>query len=66
MITAELIIAGIELTGKLAAMWKGRAKFADGTTLEQHHIDAAKAKADVPWQSIEDKAKAELDALDKK
>lgn len=66
MLTAEAIIGAIELANKLASMWKGRAKFADGTVLTQEHIDAAKAKADAPWQSIEEKAKAELDTLNAK
>lgn len=63
---AELVLASIELAGKLASMWVGRAKFADGTVLTQEHIDAAKAKADKPWQSVEETAQSELDKLNKK
>jgi len=63
MLSAELILAGLELANKLANMWKGKAKFADGTLLTQEHIDAAKAKADKPWQSVEETAAAELAKL---
>lgn len=60
---AELILALIEVGGKLAQQWIGRAKFADGTLLTQEHVDAAKKKADAPWQSIEETAAAELAKL---
>lgn len=63
MITAELILASIELIGKIADAYRGRAKFADGTVLTQEHIDAAKAKADKPWQMVEETAQSELDKL---
>lgn len=66
MLSAELILGAIELAGKLADMWKGKAKFADGTVLTQEHIDAAKAKADKPWQTVEETAAAELAKLDAK
>lgn len=63
MLTAEMILAGLTLANTIAGMFKGKAKFADGTVLTQEHIDAAKAKADAPWQRIEDRAQAELDKL---
>jgi hypothetical protein len=66
MLTAEAVLALIDLTGKIITMYKSKAKFADGTVLTQEHIDAAKQKADAPWGRIEDRAQAELDALDKK
>lgn len=66
ILTAEAVIALIQLTGKIIEAHKGQAKFADGTVLTQEHIDNAKAKADAPWQRIEDRAQAELDKLDHK
>jgi hypothetical protein len=66
MLTAEAIVGLITLANTIAGMFKGKAKFADGTVLTQEHIDAAKNKADAPWQRIENTAQAELDALDHK
>jgi hypothetical protein len=65
LFTAEAVLALIELTSKIVNVYTGRAKFADGTVLTQEQIDAAKLKADLPWQRVEDRAQAELDALDK-
>jgi len=61
MITAEAVIAAVQVARKLVDAWRGRAKFVDGTTLEQSHVDAAWAKADAPFERIEDRAKAELE-----
>lgn len=60
ILTAEAVIALIQLTGKIIDSHKGQAKFADGTVLTQEHIDAAKNSADAPWKRIEDTAAAEL------
>jgi len=61
--TAEMIIAAISLATKLVEMFKGRAKFADGTVLTQEHVDAAWRHADAPFERIADRARAELDKL---
>lgn len=70
MVTAELILGlvklGLPIAASVIEKWVGRAKFADGSVLTQADIDAAKASADAPWQTIEDTAQAELDKLPKK
>jgi hypothetical protein len=63
MLTAEAIIAAIKLANSLVTMFKGRAKFADGTLLTQEHVDAAWRAADAPFERIEKRAQDELDKL---
>jgi hypothetical protein len=62
--TAEMIISLISLAKTLIEKYKGRAKFADGSLLEQSHVDAAWAGSDAPFERIEDRAAAELRKLD--
>lgn len=63
MLTAESIIALIGLANSLVQMFKGRAKFTDGTLLTQEHVDAAWRAADAPFERIEHRAEDELAKL---
>ena len=63
MLTAEAIIALVGLTNNLITMFRGKAKFADGTVLTEEHIAAAFRAADAPFERIEARAEAELAKL---
>lgn len=63
LLTAETILSLAKISVELIAAFKGKAKFADGTVLDESHVAAVFSKADLPWARIEDRAKAELAKL---